>query len=288
MFKGLFVAMVTPFHNGEVDYGALETLTKKLVEAGCDGLVPCGCTGEAATLSPEERRHVTKNVIDVAAKKCVVVAGTGTNSTSDSIRYSRMAEELGADAVMLITPYYNKPGPEGQYQHFKTVAEAVSIPVVLYNVPGRTGVNMLPETVWRLSEIENIVAIKEASGSLDQVGQILSRCAITVLSGDDSLTLPMLSLGATGVVSVAGNIVPELMKEMLERFLRSDVEGSRKIHFELLPIFKALFLETNPSPVKKACELLGICSGELRLPLVPVKHETEELLRKELRKLKKL
>jgi 4-hydroxy-tetrahydrodipicolinate synthase len=288
MFKGLFVAMVTPFRNGKVDYGALETLTKRLVEARCDGLVPCGCTGEAATLSPDERRQVTKSVIDVAAKRCAVVAGTGTNNTSDSIKYSKTAEELGADGVMLITPYYNKPGPEGQYQHFKAVADAVSIPVVLYNVPGRTGVNMLPETVWKLSEIENIVAIKEASGSLDQVSQILSRCAITVLSGDDSLTLPMLSLGAAGVVSVAGNVVPELMKEMLDRFFKNDVEGSRKMHFELLPIFKALFLETNPSPVKKACELLGICSGELRLPLVPVKHETEELLRRELRKLGKL
>jgi len=288
MFKGLFVAMVTPFRNGKVDYGALETLTKRLADGGCDGLVPCGCTGEAATLGPEERRHVMRTVIDVASKRCVVVPGTGTNNTADSIKYSKVAEELGADGVMLITPYYNKPGPEGQYQHFKAVAEAVSLPVVLYNVPGRTGVNILPETVWRLSDIENIVAIKEASGSLDQVSQILSKCAITVLSGDDSLTLPMLSLGAAGVVSVAGNIVPELMKEMLDRFFKNDLEGCRKIHFELLPIFKALFLETNPAPVKKACELLGICSGELRLPLVPVKHETEEVLRRELRKLKKL
>jgi 4-hydroxy-tetrahydrodipicolinate synthase len=288
MFKGLFVAMVTPFRNGKVDYGALETLTKRLVDGGCDGLVPCGCTGEAATLGSEERRHVMRTVIDVASQKCVIVPGTGTNNTADSIKYSKAAEELGADGVMLITPYYNKPGPEGQYQHFKAVAEAVSLPVVLYNVPGRTSVNILPETVWRLSEIENIVAIKEASGSLDQVSQILSKCAITVLSGDDSLTLPMLSLGAAGVVSVAGNIVPEFMKEMLDRFFKNDLEGCRKIHFELLPIFRALFLETNPAPVKKACELLGICSGELRLPLVPVKQETEEVLRRELRELKKL
>jgi len=288
MLKGLFVAMVTPFHNGKVDCGALETFTHRLVEAGCDGLVACGCTGEAATLTPNERRRVIKTVIDVAAKRCLIIAGTGTNNTSDSIKYSKMAEELGADGVMLITPYYNKPGPEGQYQHFKAVAEAISIPIVLYNVPGRTGVNMLPETVWKLSEVDNIVAIKEASGSLDQVSQILSGCSITVLSGDDSLTLPMLSLGATGVVSVAGNIVPELIKEMLDRFVKNDVQGSRKIHFELLPIFRALFLETNPSPVKKACELLGICSGELRLPLVSVKQVTEDVLKRELGRLKKL
>ncbi|MCX5799788.1 MAG: 4-hydroxy-tetrahydrodipicolinate synthase [Candidatus Eisenbacteria bacterium] len=288
MFRGLFVAMVTPFRGGKVDYATLKTLTDTLVRAGCDGLVPCGCTGEAATLSPDERRQVTKVVIDAAEKRCVVVAGTGTNSTSDSIKYSKAAEELGADGVMLITPYYNKPGPEGQYQHFKAVADAVGIPVVLYNVPGRTGVNMLPETVWRLSDVENIVAIKEASGSLDQVSQILSRCNITVLCGDDSLTLPMLSLGASGVVSVAGNVVPELTKEMLDRFFKNDIEGSRRIHFELLPIFRALFLETNPAPVKKACELLGMCSGELRLPLVPVKKETEEALRRVLGALGKL
>lgn len=280
--------MVTPFRGGKVDYATLKTLTDTLVRAGCDGLVPCGCTGEAATLSPDERRQVTKVVIDAAEKRCVVVAGTGTNSTSDSIKYSKAAEELGADGVMLITPYYNKPGPEGQYQHFKAVADAVGIPVVLYNVPGRTGVNMLPETVWRLSDVENIVAIKEASGSLDQVSQILSRCNITVLCGDDSLTLPMLSLGASGVVSVAGNVVPELTKEMLDRFFKNDIEGSRRIHFELLPIFRALFLETNPAPVKKACELLGMCSGELRLPLVPVKKETEEALRRVLGALGKL
>jgi len=288
MFKGLLVATVTPFRDGKVDYRALERLTKKLVDAGCQGLVPCGCTGEAATLTPDERRHVIKNVIDVVDKRAKVIAGTGTNSTSDSIKYSKAAEELGADGVMLITPYYNKPGPEGQYEHFKAVAGAVSVPVVLYNVPGRTGINMLPETVWRLSEIENIVAIKEASGSLDQVSQILSKCSIEVLSGDDSLTLPMLALGATGVVSVAGNIVPIQMKRMLDRFFKNEVEGARAVHFELLPLFKALFVETNPSPVKKACELLGICSGELRLPLVPVRRETEELLKRELRRLKEL
>lgn len=288
MLSGLFVAMVTPFQDGKVDFTSLERLTTKLVDAGCDGLVPCGCTGEAATLSHEERRHVIKKVIDVVGKRVTVVAGTGTNSTSDSIKYSKMAEELGADGVMLITPYYNKPGPEGQYQHFKAIAQSISIPVILYNVPGRTGVNMLPETISRLSEIENIVAIKEASGSLDQVSQILGRCSISVLSGDDSLTLPMLALGATGVVSVAGNVVPVLMKDMLDKFKRDDIEGARRIHFELLPLFKALFVETNPSPVKKACELLGICSGELRLPLVPVRAETEELLRRELRKLKQL
>ncbi|UCF78794.1 MAG: 4-hydroxy-tetrahydrodipicolinate synthase [Candidatus Eiseniibacteriota bacterium] len=288
MFKGLYVAMVTPFRDGKVDHERLASLASILVEAGCDGLVPCGCTGEAATLSAEERRDVLKTVIAAASGRCRVVAGTGTNNTADSVKYSLAAKELGADAVMLITPYYNKPGPAGQYQHFKTVAEAVGLPVVLYNVPGRTGVNMLPETIWRLSEVPNIQAIKEASGSLDQVSQILSGSGITVLSGDDSLTLPMLSLGARGVISVAGNIVPELMKEMLERFFEGDVEGSRKIHFELLPLFKALFLETNPSPVKKACELLRLCSGDLRLPLVPVGRATEETLRGELKRLKKL
>lgn len=286
MFKGLYVAMVTPFSAGRVDHEALVKLTRKLVDAGCDGLVPSGCTGEAATLSPDEKREVTKTVIEVASGKCKVVPGTGTNNTADSIKFSRMAEELGADGVMLITPYYNKPGPEGQYRHFKAVAEAVGIPVVLYNVPGRTGVNMLPETVWRLAEVKNVAAIKEASGSLDQVSAILSRCGITVLSGDDSLTLPMLALGAKGVISVAGNVVPELVKRMLERFSSGDVEGARRVHFKLLPLFKALFVETNPAPAKKACELLGICAGDLRLPMVPVKQETENLLRAELKQLR--
>ncbi len=285
MFKGLYVAMVTPFKTGKVDFEALARLTGSLVDAGCDGLVPAGCTGEAATLSADERREVTKTVIDVVARRCKVVPGTGTNNTADSIKYSRMAEELGADGVMLITPYYNKPGPEGQYRHFKAVAEAVGIPVVLYNVPGRTGVNMLPETVWRLSEVKNVKAIKEASASLDQVSAILSKCGITVLSGDDSLTLPMLALGAKGVISVAGNVAPRQMKRMLDLFAAGDMEGARQAHYELLPLFKALFVETNPAPVKKACELLGVCSGELRLPMVPVKQETEALLKEVLAKL---
>jgi 4-hydroxy-tetrahydrodipicolinate synthase len=288
MFRGLYVAMVTPFRDGKVDFERLSSFASSLVKAGCDGLVPCGCTGEAATLSFEERRGIIRTVIEAADGRCRVIAGTGTNSTADSVKYSLMAKELGADAVMLITPYYNKPGPAGQYQHFRTVAQAVGIPIVLYNVPGRTGVNMLPETVSRLSEVENIVAIKEASGSLDQVSQILGESKITLLSGDDSLTLPMLSLGAKGVISVAGNIVPEMMKQMLDSFFSGDVQGARRIHFDLFPVFKALFLETNPSPVKKACELLRICSGELRLPLVPVSRETEEALRGELKRLKRL
>ena len=285
MFKGLYVAMVTPFKAGKVDFEALARLTGSLVEAGCDGLVPAGCTGEAATLSADERREVMKTVIEVASRKCKVVPGTGTNNTADSVKYSRMAEELGADGVMLITPYYNKPGPEGQYRHFKAVAEAIGIPVILYNVPGRTGVNVLPETVWRLAEVRNITAIKEASGSLDQVSAILSRCGITVLSGDDSLTLPMLALGARGVISVAGNVAPRHMRQMLDKFSGGDVDGARQVHYKLLPLFKALFAETNPAPVKKACELLGVCSGELRLPMVPVKQETEALLKEELKRL---
>jgi 4-hydroxy-tetrahydrodipicolinate synthase len=285
MFKGLYVAMVTPFKTGKVDFEALAKLTGNLVDAGCDGLVPAGCTGEAATLSADERLEVTKTVIEVASRRCKVVPGTGTNNTADSVKYSREAEELGADGVMLITPYYNKPGPEGQYRHFKSVADAVGIPVVLYNVPGRTGVNMLPETIWRLAEVKNIEAIKEASGSLDQVSAILSGCDITVLSGDDSLTLPMLALGAKGVISVAGNVAPRQMRQMLDKFAGGDLEGARQVHYELLPLFKALFAETNPAPVKKACELLGVCSGELRLPMVPVKQETEALLKGALGKL---
>ncbi|MBN1504818.1 MAG: 4-hydroxy-tetrahydrodipicolinate synthase [Candidatus Eisenbacteria bacterium] len=288
MFKGLYVAMVTPFKAGKVDLDALAKLTDSLVEAGCDGLVPAGCTGEAATLTADERREVTRTVIEAASHRCKVVPGTGTNNTTDSIGHSRTAEELGADGVMLITPYYNKPGPEGQYRHFKAVAEAVRIPVILYNVPGRTGVNMMPETVWRLAEVANIKAIKEASGSLDQVSAILSRCDITVLSGDDSLTLPMLALGAKGVISVAGNVAPREMVRILEKFAMGDLEGARQAHYVLLPLFKALFAETNPAPVKKACEILGVCSGELRLPMVPVKQETEAVLREVLRRMGRL
>ncbi|MFH0778009.1 MAG: 4-hydroxy-tetrahydrodipicolinate synthase [Candidatus Eisenbacteria bacterium] len=294
MFRGLFVAMVTPFKGGAVDREAVTALTKTLVDAGCDGLVPCGCTGEAATLTPDERREVIRLVVERAKGKCSVVAGTGTNNTLESITHSKAAEELGADGVMLITPYYNKPGPEGQYEHFRAVAASVKIPVVLYNVPGRTGVNMLPETVWKLAELSNVVAIKEASGSLDQASLILSKweggssAPFTLLSGDDSLALPMLAVGASGVISVAANVVPEMLKRMLDLFFAGDTEGAKRIHFQLLPLFKALFLEANPSPIKKACELMGLFSGELRLPLVPVRRETEEALKRELKKLGKV
>lgn len=269
MFSGSMVAIVTPFHNGAVDEEKLRQLVKFQIDKGTSAIVPCGTTGESATLTHEEHNQVVSIIVDAVGKKVPVIAGTGSNSTKEAIQLTRRAKEVGADAALLITPYYNKPTQEGLFQHYKAVAETVNIPLILYNVPGRTSVNMLPQTVERLAEFENIVGIKEASGSLSQVTEILQRCkdAITVLSGDDALTLPILAVGGKGVISVAANIIPDRMVELANLCLQGEWSEAKDLNLILHPLFKALFYETNPIPVKTALFLMGMIRDEFRLPL---------------------
>ena len=278
MFKGSTVALVTPFRNGEVDEKVMGDLVEFHIEKGTDALLPCGCTGEAATLDHDEQIRTIRVVIEAAAGRIPVLAGTGSNSTREAIHLTREAKKLGADAALLISPYYNKPTQEGIYQHYKAVAEAVDIPVVLYNVPSRTGKSIEPETVARLNEIENIVAIKEASGSLDQSSSIAGMCDIIILSGDDSLTLPLMSIGAQGVVSVAANVVPDRVAAMTRAWLEGDPAQAGKIHYELLPLFKAMFIETNPIPVKTTLAEMGMIAEEFRLPLCRMSEENRSKL----------
>ena len=287
MFEGTHVAMVTDFKDGKLNTAGFRQLAAALIAGGVDGLVPAGCTGEAATLSRDERDSVIKAALEARGgnKKVSIIPGTGTNSTASTIELSKAAEALGVDGVMLITPYYNKPTQAGLIKHYEAVARAVSLPIVLYNVPGRTAVNMLPETVVELAKIDNIVAVKEASGSVDQVSRICAAADITVLSGDDSLTLPMMAVGAKGVVSVAGNVAPRLVSRMVTAFLEGRVDEARELHLRLLPLFHTLFVETNPGPVKAAVEMQGLGSGDLRLPLVPVSDESRGKVRAVLQQL---
>lgn len=266
--SGSFVALATPFNkDGTINEKKFAELIEFQIKNGTNGIVPCGCTGEAATLNHEEQKSLIKLAVEIVNKRVPVMAGTGSNSTDEALHLTHFAKKAGADCALLITPYYNKPTPEGQYRHYEMIAKNVDIPIVLYNVPSRTGISILPETVARLSKIKNIVAIKEASGSLDQVSQILSLCDITVLSGDDSLTLPILAVGGKGVVSVVANVAPSDVASMVAKFLKGDIEGAKKLHYKLLPLCKAMFIETNPICVKTAMGLMGLCDSYLRLPL---------------------
>jgi 4-hydroxy-tetrahydrodipicolinate synthase len=278
MFEGASAALVTPFRDGEVDLDAVRRICRHLVDGGLDGIVPVGCTGEAATLTLEERRRVLETVLDEVAGRAFVLAGTGSNSTAVTLETTRMAAEVGVDGAMLITPYYNKPMPDGLYAHYAAVAEAVDLPLVLYNVPGRTGLRMSPETVARLATIDGVVAIKEACGSVDQVSEILECCDLTVLSGDDSLTLPMMAVGASGVISVVANPYPVEVKAMVDAALASDLATARVLHHRLYPLIRAMFTETNPGPVKFAMSRLGLCANALRLPLVPISAAAETVV----------
>ena len=278
MFAGSFVALVTPFAGGKVDVEKLEELVEFQIRSGTHGLVPCGTTGESATLSHEEHELVIRTVVRRADGRVPVLAGTGSNSTSEAIRLSRFAKEVGADGALLITPYYNKPTQEGLKRHFGAVAREVELPLVLYNVPGRTGVNMLPATVNELATIENIVGIKEASGSIDQTVEILRDADIMVFSGDDSLTLPLMAVGARGVISVAANVVPKLMVDLVDLASAGEYSAARDLHYRLFPLFKALFLETNPIPVKAALAIQGRIGTEIRLPLTEISDENRALL----------
>jgi 4-hydroxy-tetrahydrodipicolinate synthase len=273
MFYGSYVALVTPFKDDlEIDYDAFGRIIDFQIENGTQGLVPCGCTGEAATLSHDEQKACIRFTVERAAGRVKVVAGTGSNNTREAMALTRFAAEVHCDGALLITPYYNKPTAAGQIAHYTAIAREVDIPLMLYNVPGRTGIKMEPKTIAALSELPQVVSIKEACGSVDQVTQILGLCDIVVLSGDDSLTLPMMAVGAAGVVSVAANIAPADVSQLCIRAAAGDYVGAREIHYKLAPLFKAMFLETNPMPVKAAMALMGLIKNKLRLPLVPLSH----------------
>jgi 4-hydroxy-tetrahydrodipicolinate synthase len=276
MFKGNIVAIVTPFKNDEIDEEKLRELVEFQIENGTDGIVPCGTTGEASTLDYEEHDRVIEIVVQQAKKRVPVIAGTGSNSTKEAIEITEHAKRVGADGALLVTPYYNKPTQEGLYRHYKTVAEAVAIPQILYNVPGRTSVNMLPETVARLADIPNIVAIKEATGSLQQASEVLALCGdrIDVLSGDDFITFPLMACGGAGVISVTANIMPKEISAMVDAFNAGDLDEARRLHLKLLKINNAMFIETNPVPVNTALGLMGKCSDEVRLPLAPLSESS--------------
>jgi len=283
MFQGCMVATVTPFCDDGVDYAKFEELIDFHAEEGTDAIVPCGTTGESPTLSADEHEEVVRRVVKLAAGRMQVIAGTGSNCTAEAIRYTREAEKAGADGALVITPYYNKPTQEGLYQHFKAIAAATALPLVLYNVPGRTGISIEPRTVARLAEIKNITGIKEASGSLDQASEIRSLCDITLISGDDSLTLPIMSVGGVGVISVVGNIVPGDVKKMVAAFNEGDTAEATRLHGRLFPLCRAMFFETNPIPVKTAMKILGRLNGQLRLPMVPMSEANEARLRDAMR-----
>lgn len=282
MFSGSGTAIVTPFANDKVDYEALGKLIEFQIKNGIKVLVPCGTTGESATLSYEEHDQVIKFCVQKAAKRVKILAGTGSNSTDEAITLTEYAKDAGADGALLITPYYNKPTQEGMYLHFKKIAETVDIPQILYNVPGRTGVNLLPETVIRLSKVKNIVGIKEASGNLEQVSQIVQKTDrnFSLLSGEDSLTFPILALGGQGVISVVANIIPKDIAEMIHAFEQGELEKARELHFQMFELMKAMFIETNPIPVKTAMGIMGLCSAEMRLPLSPLAEANIPKLKK--------
>jgi 4-hydroxy-tetrahydrodipicolinate synthase len=284
MFEGVIPAIVTPFtSDGRVDCDGLAENLQFLADTGISAVVPCGTTGESATLSIEEHNEVIDCVLEHS--KVPVIAGTGSNNTTEALMLTKHAEDAGADAALLITPYYNKPNKKGLIKHFTTIAGSVEIPIILYNVPGRTKLNMTPDVVSELAEVENIIGIKEASGDLQQVSEIIELTQdmdFSVFSGDDALTLPILSFGGCGVISVAANLVPERVVAMVKAFEEGDLQRARELHFELAPLIRALFLETNPIPVKMAMNMCGFAGGPLRLPLHEGSPETEAALRKAL------
>ena len=273
MFAGSFVAQVTPFKNGRVDEQALAAMIEWQIDSGTHGIVPCGTTGESATLSHEEHTQVVRLTVEVVNKRVPVIAGTGSNSTAEAIRLTREAQEVGADGALMISPYYNRPTQEGIYQHYKAVAQAVpGFPIVFYNIPGRTGSNIEPATMARMAELNNIVGVKEATGSIDQVINIRLACGdkLAVLSGEDALTFSMMALGGKGVISTVANVAPKQMAAVVNAGLAKDWDTASALQLELVPLIRAVFLETNPIPAKTALALMGKCELELRLPLVPM------------------
>jgi 4-hydroxy-tetrahydrodipicolinate synthase len=286
MFKGAFTAIVTPFKNGQFDEEAYRELVEFQVKGGIHGIVPCGTTGESPTLSHAEHKRVVETCIDQVKKRVPVIAGSGSNSTAESLELTRHAQEAGADAALMITPYYNKPTQEGLYQHYKTVASQTKIPIVVYNVPGRTSVNLLPETMARLVEIPNIVGLKDATGDLKQGSKTLELCGdkITVFSGDDFTTFPLMCVGGQGVISVVSNVVPADMAGLCTAFFAGDLDRARELHYQMWPLTEAMFYETNPVPVKTALKLMGKITGEIRQPLCPMLEGNENKLRQVMQK----
>lgn len=284
MFSGAMVALVTPFQDGQVDLETLDELVQFQVEHGIDAIVPVGTTGESPTLTYAEHKKVIERVVKVASGKVPVIAGTGSNSTAEAIELTEFAKKVGADATLQVCPYYNKPTQEGLFQHFKAIAEEVDLPLVLYNIPGRCGVSLTAQTVARLAELENVVGIKEATGNLDMASEIATCCDLTILSGDDSLTLPIAAVGGKGVISVVANIVPADVKAMTDLILQGDFVQARRWHQKLFGLSKGLLtLSTNPIPIKAAMAMLDMCSEELRLPMTPLEEPKKAQLRQTLK-----
>ena len=281
MFEGTLTALITPFRNGAVDEPALRALIERQIDAGIDGLVPCGSTGESATLSYAEHHRVVEITIEAAAGRVPVIAGTGSNSTREAIDITQHAKQAGADGALLLSPYYNKPTQEGIFLHYAAVAHETGLPIVVYNIPGRTASNITPATIARLAQVENIVGVKESSGDLDQIAHVVAACPddFAVVSGDDALTLPLLAVGGKGVISTSSNVAPAQIADIVRRFQAGDTRGALEAHQSLLPLFDALFCETNPIPVKAAVEALGLCDGEIRLPLTPITPPNLERLK---------
>lgn len=284
MFSGCITALVTPFKQGKVDYQKLLALIDFQIQSGVDGLVMAGTTGEGATLTDDEKSRIFKAAARHARGRINIIAGTGSNDTVKTIKLTKMAKSAGVDGALVVTPYYNKPTQTGLYLHYKAVAGKVGIPIIVYNVPGRTGVSIAPETVARLAGIKNIVAIKEASGSLEQATQIKALCDIPILSGEDYLTFPILCLGGKGVISVTGNIAPEDVVAMVRAWEGGNIDLARDYHYKLAPLNKALFIESNPIPVKTALKMMGMLNGELRLPLCPMGKGNHDMLKIVLKK----
>jgi len=285
MFTGAMVALATPFQNGELDFETLDELISFQLENGIDGIVPVGTTGECPTLSHDEHKQVIERVVKAVAGEVPVIAGSGSNSTEEALELTEFAKKVGADATLQVDPYYNKPTQEGFYQHFKTIAETIDLPVVLYDIPGRCGAGMTPDTIVRLAEdVENIVALKDATGKLDHVSEVATRCDITIVSGDDSLTLPIASVGGKGAISVVANIVPADVKAMTDLILEGDLVQARQWHNKLFALSKGLLcLATNPIPIKAAMAMLNMASEELRLPMVPMDESKKAILRQALK-----
>ena len=283
-FPGSLTALITPFRDQRIDREALEHIVEHQITNGSAALVPCGSTGESATMTHEEHIEVIRLVVDAARGRVPVIAGTGSNSTAEAIRLTKAAREAGATAALLISPYYNKPTQEGIYQHYRHIAEATGFPLIVYNIPGRTSSKIEATTLARLAELEHIVGLKEATGSLDEVQEVIRRCgdALAVYSGDDALTLPIIAVGGVGVISVVGNCVPKQWSEAVAAALQGDWPTARRLHYNMLPLIRALFLETNPIPIKAAMSMLGLCRDELRLPLLPMTDAPRQLLRAEL------
>src|SRR5919106_917643 len=281
MFSGSMVALITPFKGGRVDWQSLERLIDFHIQSGTHGIVPCGTTGESATLSHQEHDEVIKAVIKAVNRRLPVIAGTGSNSTAEAVRLTRAAEKSGADGALMISPYYNRPTQEGIYQHYREVASEVGIPIIVYNIPGRTGSKIEPETLARLAEIKNIGGVKEATGSVDQAIDVIRLCGdrLAVYSGEDSLIFPLMALGGKGVISTVANVAPKQTSQLTEACLKGNWEKGRDLQFKLMPLIRSLFIETNPIPAKTALSLMGKCTGDLRLPLTPMSEGNVQKLR---------